>query len=128
MDENPQEANDLVDNGHPTIARLMTADFEEGKRDGYLRAPYWVYDANHMSYREALPEQPNERILIEELERIEEFDDSIQTVVPADHFLEEEHQQSNQRSQLQLGRPPPPPPRRMTPPPITFGLVVTHAG
>jgi len=50
MDENPQEANDLIDNGHPTIGRLMQADFEEGKRDGYLGAPYWVYDANPMAY------------------------------------------------------------------------------
>jgi len=29
MDENPQEANDLVDNGHEIIARLMQADFLE---------------------------------------------------------------------------------------------------
>jgi len=65
MDENPQEANDLVDNGHPTIARLMQADFVEGKRDGYLGAPYWVYDANDMAYREALLEQPNDTVLIE---------------------------------------------------------------
>jgi len=63
-----------------------------------------------MGYREALPEQPNQRISIEELDRIEEFDESIRTVVPADNFLEEEHQQSNQRSQLPMGRPPPSPP------------------
>jgi len=83
-----------------------------------------------MAYREALPqqpEQPNKRILIEELNKIEEFDESIQTVVPADHVLEAEHQQSNQRSQLPLGRPAPPPPRPMTPPPIPFGQVVTRA-
>jgi len=76
IDENPQEANDFVDNGHETIARLMRADFLEGKRDGYLGAPYWVYDANNMAYREALPqqpEQPDERVLIEALE----FDESI---------------------------------------------------
>ena len=62
----------------------MRADFLEGKRDGYLGAPYWVYNANDMAYREALPqqpEQPDERILIEELDR-----ESIQTVVPADHL------------------------------------------
>jgi len=35
MDENSQEANDLVNNGHPTIAQRMQADFVEGKRDGY---------------------------------------------------------------------------------------------
>jgi len=31
MDENPQRANNLVNNGHPNITRLMMADFEEGK-------------------------------------------------------------------------------------------------
>jgi len=99
MDENPQRANDLVDNGHEIIARLMQADFKEGKKDGYLGAPYWVYDASGMAYGEHLPqqsEQPNEWILIEELNRVEEFDKSIRTVVPADHFLEEAHQHSNQ--------------------------------
>jgi len=106
----------------------MLADFREGKRDRYLGAPYWVYNANNMAYREALPEQPNERVLIEELDRIEEFDESIRTVVPADLFLEEEHQQSNQPSQCLLQCPPPPPPRPMTPPPIPFGQVVTRAG
>jgi len=98
MDENPQEANDLVDNGHEIVARLMRVDFLEGKGDGYLGAPYWVYDANNMAYREALPqqpEQPNDQVLIEELDRVEEFDESIPTVFPADHFSEE-HQQSNQ--------------------------------
>ena len=97
MDENPQETNDLVDNGHEIIARLMRADFLQGKRDGYLGAPYWVYDANNMAYREHLPqqpEQPNKKILIKELDRIEEFDESIRTVVPADHVLEE-HQLFN---------------------------------
>jgi len=39
-------------------------------------------------------------MLIEELDRVEEFDESIRMVVPADHFLEE-HQQSDQ------GPPPP---------------------
>jgi len=131
MDENPREANNLIDNGHEIIARLMRADFLEGKRDGCLGTPCWVYDANDMAYREHLPqqpEQPNERILLAELDRVEEFDESIRTVVPADHFLEEEHQQSNQRSQLPLGRPPPSPPRPMMPPPIPFGQVVTRAG
>jgi len=127
MDENPQEANHLVDNGHPTIAGLMQADFEEGNTDKYLGAPYWVYDANNMAYREALPEQPNERVWIEEFDRVEEFDESIRTVVPADHFPEQAHQHSNQQSQLPLGRSPPPPPWPMTPPPIPFGQVVTCA-
>jgi len=67
-----------------------------------------------------------ERRLIEKLDRVEEFDESIRMVVPADHFLEEEHQQSNQRSQFPLGRSPPP--RPMTPPPIPLGQVVTCAG
>jgi len=55
MDENPQVANNLVDNGHEIVARLMRLDFIEGKRDGYLGAPYWVYDADDMAYREHLP-------------------------------------------------------------------------
>jgi len=55
--------------------------------------------------------------LNEELDRFEEFDESIRTVVPADHLLEE-HQQSIQR----------PAPRPMTPPPIPLGQVVTRAG
>jgi len=129
MDENPQVANDFVDNGHEMIARLMRADYMQRKRDGYLGAPCWVYDANNMAYQEHLPqqpEQPNERVLIEELDRIEEFDESIRMVVPADHFLE--HHQSNQQSQLPLGCPPPAAPRPMTPPPIPLGQVVTRAG
>ena len=75
-----------------------------------------------MAYREALPEQHDERI--------QEFDDSIHTVVPADHFLQDEHQRSNQRSQLPLGLSPPPspPPRPMTPPQIPLEQVVTCAG
>jgi len=58
----------------------MRADFLDGKREEYLGTPYWVYDANDMAYRESLPQQPqqpNERVLIEELDRIEEFDESI---------------------------------------------------
>jgi len=39
MDENLQEANYQLHDGHPTIARLMMADFEAGKRDRYLGAP-----------------------------------------------------------------------------------------
>jgi len=131
MDENRQEANNLVDNGHEMIAQLMRADFLKGKRDGYLGAPYGVYDADDMAYGEFLPqplEQPNERILIEELDRIEEFAESIPTVVPADHFPEAEHQQSDPRHQLPLGRHPPPPPRPMKPPPIPLGQVVIRAG
>jgi len=131
MDENPQEADNLVDNGHIIIARLMRADFLEEKSDGYLGAPDWVYDSIHMAYRETLPQQPeqhNEQVLIEELDRVNEFDESTRTVVHAHHFIDEEHQQSNQRSQLPLGRPPVSPPRPMTPPPIPFGQVVTRAG
>jgi len=110
MEENPQEANDLVNTGHPTIARLMQADFREANRDGYLGAPDWVFDVNNMAYGESLPEQPNERVFIEGLDTIEEFDESIRPVVSANHFLEEEHQQSDQQSQLALGHFPPSPP------------------
>jgi len=52
-----------------------------------------------MAYRDNLPQQPeqhSEQVLIEELEKFEEFNESIRTVVPADHFLEEAHHQSNQ--------------------------------
>ena len=73
-----------------------------------------------MAYREALPEQPNKTMLIQELDRVEEFNESIRTVVPADHFLEEEHQQCNQQSQVPLECAHSPPPRPMTPPPIPF--------
>jgi len=70
----------------------MREDFLDGKRDRYLGAPYWVYNVNNMAHRESLPQQPeqsNQRGLIEELDRIEVFDEYIQTVVPADHFMEE---------------------------------------
>jgi len=90
MDEIPQEANDSFDNGHTIIARPMQADFFEGTRDGYLGAPFWVYNADNMANRGPPPQQPeqaNEQILIEELGRIKEFDEFIQWVVPADHFL-----------------------------------------
>jgi len=39
MDENLEEANNLIDNGHPTVFQRMAADFNEGKRDRYLGAP-----------------------------------------------------------------------------------------
>lgn len=39
MDENLQEANNQLDDSHPTIARLMMADFEAQTRDRYLGAP-----------------------------------------------------------------------------------------
>jgi len=66
---------------------------------------------------------------VKEEEQIEEFNESIRTVVPADHSQEEnEHPIPNQRSQLPLGRPPPSPPPPMTPPPIPVGQVVTCAG
>ena len=48
-----------------------------------------------MAYREALPEQQDKLI--------QEFDESIRKVVPADYFLHPHDQQSNQRSQLPLG-------------------------
>jgi len=130
MDANPQEANDLVGNGHGIIAWLMQAYYVEEKRDGYLGAPNWVYDANGMAYQGNLPHQPelpNTQILIEELDKIEEFNESIRMIVPADHFLEEDHPQSNQRLPFPLGHPPPSTPRHMTPPPIPFGHVVTCA-
>ena len=60
MAEHPQEANDQFDNGHPTISRLLTPDFMDGKRDGYLWAGYWGYDDNNMVYHEALPQQLND--------------------------------------------------------------------
>ena len=58
MDGNPQEANDLVDNGHTIISRQMQADFKDEKNDGYSGAPYGVYDASGMAYGEQLPQQP----------------------------------------------------------------------
>ena len=56
MQENPQDANNMFDNGHPTINRIILADFRAGKRDEYLGAPFWVYDKKDMAYRETLPE------------------------------------------------------------------------
>ena len=58
-----------------------------------------------MAYREALPRQPDYE------QRIDEFDESIQTLVPADHFLQsQQHQDPNQQSQLPLGSVASPPP------------------
>lgn len=76
-----------------------------------------------MASREALPEQQNEA------EPISEFVESIETVIPAYLFLEDELQYYHQRSQLPLGwsSPPPPPPRPMIPPPIELVQVTTHA-
>jgi len=121
MRENPQVANNMFDTGHPTIDRLILADFSAGKRDEYLGASNWVYDGNDMEYREALPEEPIE-------DDIQSFDGSVHTAVPDDHFFEEEeHQNPDQRSQLPLGYVGLPPPRPITPPPIPFGQVITHA-
>ena len=52
MRETPQTANNMFDTGHPTIDRIILADFNAGKRDEYLGAPYWVYDDNDMGYCE----------------------------------------------------------------------------
>jgi len=95
MKENPQEANNMFDNHHPVIDRLIMADFRAGKRDEYLGAPYWVYDDNDMAYHEALSEP-----LVED--DIETFDSSVHTAVPDDHFFEEEeeHQNPDQQSLL----------------------------
>jgi hypothetical protein len=123
MRENPQIANNMFDTGHPTIDRIIMADFKAGKRDEYLGAPFWVYDDNDVAYREALPIEPIE-------DDIQRFDGSVHTAVPDDHFFEEEeeHQNPDQRSQLPLENVGLPPPRPMTPPPIPFGQVVTRAG
>jgi hypothetical protein len=122
MRENSQQANNMFDSGHPTINRIIMADFKAGKRDEYLGAPFWVYDDNDMAYREALPIEPIE-------DDIESFDGSVYTAVPDDHsFEEEEYQNPDQQSQLPLGNVGLPPPRPMTPPPIPFGQVVTRAG
>jgi len=121
MDENPQEANDQFDNGHPTITHHITADFKNRKNYRYVVAPYRVYADTNMAYHEALPQQLED-------EWIEELDESIRTVVPADHFLKFQLQDPNQRSQLPLGSGASTPPRTMTPPSIPFGQVVTSAG
>jgi len=121
MRENPQEANNMFDTGHPTVDRIILADFRAGKRDEYLGALYWVYDDTDMAYRETLLEQPVE-------DDTQSFDGSEHTAVPDDHFLEEEeHQNPDQQSQLPVGHVGLPPPRPMTPPPIPFGQVVTRA-
>jgi len=82
--ENPQEANDQFNNGHPTIYRLIMADYESGKQDEYLGAPYWVYDDNNIAYRNTLPNQSVE-------DNIGSFDGSVRTGTPDDHFFQEEH-------------------------------------
>jgi hypothetical protein len=48
--------------------------------------------------------------------------------IPDDHCFEQEHQNSNQRSQLPLRSVGHPPPQPITPPPIPFCEVVTRAG
>jgi len=80
MRENPQEANNMFNNGNPTIDRFILADFRAGKRDEYLGAPYWVYNDNDMAYRETLPEQPVE-------DDIQSFDGSEHTAISDDHFF-----------------------------------------
>jgi len=60
MDKNPQEADDMCDNGHPTIHWPILANLKERKRDRYLCASYESYQANNMAYREASPKQVKE--------------------------------------------------------------------
>jgi hypothetical protein len=88
MSENSKEANDMFDNHHPVVNRLITADFRAGKRDEYLGAPYWVYDDNNVTYREALPVEPIE-------DDIQRCDGSVHTAVSNDHFFEEEEEHQN---------------------------------
>jgi len=121
MRENPQDADNMFDNGHPTIDRIILADFRAGKRDEYLGALYWVYHNNNMAYCETLPERPIE-------DEIQSFDCSEHSAIPDDHFFEEEHQNPDQQSQLPLGDIVLPSPRPMTPPSIPSGQVVTCAG
>jgi len=121
MQENPKVANNMFDNGHSTIDRIISADFWAGKRAEYLVAPYWVYDDNDMACHEALPKEPIE-------DDIQSFEGSVHTAIPHDHFIEEEHQNPDQRSQLPLENVGLPPPRPMIPPPIPFGQVFTRAG
>jgi hypothetical protein len=40
MKENPQEANKVFDNNHPTIDLLIMADYRASKSDENLGAPY----------------------------------------------------------------------------------------
>jgi len=49
MKENLQEANNMFDNHHQVVNRLIMTDFRSGKRDEYLGAPYWVYDDNDVA-------------------------------------------------------------------------------
>jgi len=123
MKENPQQAIKMFDTGHPTIDQIILADFKAGKTDGYLGAPFWVYDDNDMAYRKALPVEPLQ-------DDIQSFDGSVHRAIPDDHFFEEEeeHQNPDQQSQHPLGHVGLPHPRPMTPPQIPFGQVVTHAG
>jgi len=41
MRQNPQEANNLADNGLKSTDQIMLAHCKDGKRDKYLGAPYW---------------------------------------------------------------------------------------
>jgi len=84
MRENPQEADDLADDGHESISRILLADFKDGKSNEYLGAPCWVYNDKDMAYRQALPEEPDE-------DDIESFDGYVRTAIPDDHFFEEVH-------------------------------------
>jgi hypothetical protein len=48
MKENLQEANNMFDNHHPVIDRLIMADIRAGIRDEFLGALYWVYHDNEV--------------------------------------------------------------------------------
>jgi hypothetical protein len=123
MRENLQQANDMFNDQHPAVNRIVLADFKARKRDKYLGAPFWDYDDNDRGYRKALPVKPIE-------DDVQSFDGSVHTAIPDDHFFkeEEEHQNPDQRSQLPLGDEGLPPTRSMTPPPIPFRQIVTRAG
>jgi len=58
MGENSQEANDLADNGHSSINRIMLADFKNGKKDKLLGALYLVYNDHDIAYHKSLPNEP----------------------------------------------------------------------
>jgi len=81
-----------------------------------------------MADPEALLEPHNEHELLKVFDWVDDFDESIRTVVPADHFLEDEHHNSNQLFRRPLGSSPPPPSRLITPQAIPFVQVVTRAG
>jgi hypothetical protein len=121
LKENPQEANNIADNRYSSINPIMWADSKVGKWDKFLQPPCWVYDDNNMPYSKALTVQTIE-------DAIGNFNGSMWTAIPDDHFFREEHQNPNQRYQIPMVTDGFPPPRSMMPPPILFTHVVTRAG